>query len=163
MAKLNLTGYRVLFSLLSFASIVQIIYGLMEAPFLALYEPPAWGRHAAMLIMLPAVYLFLSNPIGPAPSSAKALTAHPLNLGIILWATVHLLANGDLARVLLFTTFWLFSLISIVSGNARGIKPKLERRPPLATEAVFAVIVVIVYGLLVWGHVYFTGMPLIST
>lgn len=161
--RLTPMGYRVLFSLLSIASIVLIVYGLKGAEFQPLYEPPGWGRHAAMLIMLPAVYLFLSNPIGPAPSSAKAITAHPLNWGIILWATGHLLANGDLAHVLLFGAFWLFSAISIVSGNLRGQKPALERRPPLAAEAVFVVVVVAVYGLLIWGHGYFTGMPLINS
>jgi uncharacterized membrane protein len=159
--RLKPIGYRVLFSLFSIISIMLVVYGLKEAEFQPLYDPPGWGRHAAMLIMLPAVYLFLSNPMGPAPSSAKAITAHPLNWGIILWATGHLLANGDLAHALLFGMFWLFSVISIVSGNLRGQKPALAQRPPLIKEAIFAVIVVIVYGLLVWGHGYFTGMPMI--
>jgi uncharacterized membrane protein len=160
--KLTPIGYRLSFSLLSIASIVLIVYGLKDAEFQPLYEPPPWGRHAAMIIMLPAVYLFLSNPIGPAPSSAKALTAHPLNWGVILWASGHLLANGDLAHALLFLTFLLFSALSIASGNLRGQKPALAHRPPLRDEAVFMLIVLIVYGFLVWAHAYFTGMPLIK-
>jgi uncharacterized membrane protein len=160
--KTNITGYRVVFSLLSIISIVLVVYGLKAAEFTPLYDPPSWGRHTAMLLMLPAIYLFLSNPIGPAPSSAKALTAHPLNWGVILWASGHLLANGDLAHVLLFLTFLIFSALSIASGNLRGQKPALAERPPLRTEAVFLLIVLIVYGFLVWGHGYFTGMPLIK-
>lgn len=158
--KLKLNGYKLLFSLLSIVSIVLIVYGLKAADFNPLYQPQSWGRHAVMLLMLPAVYLFLSNPTGPAPSSAKVITAHPLNWGVILWATGHLLANGDLAHVLLFSTFWLFSVISIVSGNLRGQKPALERCPPLVAEAVFAVTVTIIYGILAWGHGYFTGTPI---
>lgn len=160
--KLKFAGYRIVFSLLSIISILLVVYGLKEAEFQPLYEPPLWGRHATMIIMLPAVYLFLSNPIGPAPSSAKALTAHPLNWGVILWAGSHLLANGDLAHILLFITFLIFSALSIASGNRRGQKPALAERPPLRLEAVFMIIVFVVYGLLVWGHGSFTGMPLIK-
>jgi uncharacterized membrane protein len=160
--RLKLTGYKASFNLLSILSIVLIVYGLKEATFQPLYEPPSWGHYAAMFLMLPAIYFFLSNSVGPAPSSAKVITAHPLNWGVILWATGHMLANGDLANVLLFSTFWLFGVISIVTGNSRGLRPKLEQRPPLAAEAVFVAIVVIVYCALVWGHSYFTGMPLID-
>ena len=160
--KLKLTGYKTIFNLLSMVSMVLIVLGLKEVTFMPLYEPPSWGRHVAMLIMLPAIYMFFSNSVGPAPSSAKAITAHPLNWGVILWATAHLLANGDLAHVLVFSSFGLFSVLSIVTGNARGLKPKLERRPPIGQEAVFVIIVALVYGALVWGHAYFTGMPLIK-
>jgi uncharacterized membrane protein len=162
LTRLKPAGYRLIFSLISTISIVLVVYGLKAAEFTPLYDPPSWGRHTAMLLMLPAIYLFLSNPIGPAPSSAKALTAHPLNWGVILWASGHLLANGDLAHVLLFLTFLIFSALSIASGNLRGQKPALAERPPLRTEAVFLLIVLIVYGFLVWGHGYFTGMPLIK-
>lgn len=159
--RFQMVGYKILFNLLSIVSIVLIVYGLMEAPFEPLYEPPSWGRHLVMLLMLPAIYLFLSNSVGPAPSSAKAVTAHPVNWAVILWSTGHLFSNGDLAHVLLFCTLWLFSVISIVTGNSRGLRPKLEQRPPVAAEAVFVVIVMMVYGALVWGHPYFTGMPIV--
>jgi len=160
--KLNLSRYKAVFSVLSILGIVLVVYGLKEASFQPLYEPPRWGRHLAMLIMLPAVYFFLSNSVGPAPSSAKAFTAHPLNWGVILWATAHLLANGDLAHVLLFSSFGIFAVVSILSGESRGLRPTLNQRPPLGAEAVFLGIVVIVYSALIFGHSYFTGMPLIN-
>lgn len=158
--KLNLKGYKIIFNILSIVSIVLIVYGLKEATFQPLYEPPSWGRHLAMLLMLPAIYFFLSNSVRPIPSSAQLITAQPVNWAVILWSTAHLIANGDLAHVLLFSTFWLFSVISIVTGNSRGLKPILQRRPPLLSEAIFVVIVVIVYCALVWSHQHFTGMPL---
>jgi uncharacterized membrane protein len=158
--RFSLTGYKAIFSLLSLVSVVLIIYGLKEAPFQSLYEPPNWGRHLTMLLMLPAIYFFLSNSVRPTPSSAQFITAHPINWAVILWSTSHLVANGDLAHVLLFSTFWVFSVVSIVTGNSRGLKPILERRPPLVSEAIFVVIVVMVYCALVWSHQYFTGIPL---
>lgn len=160
--RLKLRLYKALFSLISLSAIVLIVFGLQVAPFEPVFTPPNWGRHAAMLVMLPAVYLFLSNSVGPAHSSAQAITAHPLSWGVILWSTGHMLANGDLAHLLLFGTFCLFSLVSIRSGRSRGLKPKLQHRPSLTEEAVFAGIVLIVYCALLVGHPYFTGQPLIA-
>lgn len=156
----NPKGYKALFSILSLVSIVLIVYGLKESAFQSLYEPPTWSRHLAMLLMLPAIYFFLSNSIRPISSSAQLITAHPVNWAVIFWSTSHLIANGDLAHVMLFSTFWLFSVISILTGNLRGLKPILEKRPSLSSEAIFVLIVVLIYGVLVWAHQYFTGMPL---
>ena len=154
-------GYKAIFSLLSLIAIVLIVNGLKQAPFLSLYEPPNWGRHVTMLLMLLAVYLFLSNSMGPAPSTAKFISAHPLNWGVIVWAIAHLLTNGDLAHVLLFCSMGLFAGICIVTGNRRGLQPNLQQRPAVWKEAVFMLIVAVVYIGLVWGHGYFTGMALI--
>jgi uncharacterized membrane protein len=158
--KLGENPYKGLYSLLSLTGIVMIVMGLQRAGFEALYQPPTWGRHVTMLLMLPALYLFASTTTFPAPSSARTWTAHPLNWGVILWSIGHLLSNGDLAHVMLFAGLGAFAVISIISGNARGARPE-SQRPPLAKEAVFVIIVVILYAALVWGHVYFTGMPLI--
>lgn len=160
--KLGQNGYKLLFSILSLASMVIIVFGLKQAEFVAVYKPPSWGRHIAMLLMLPAVYLFISSSVGAAPSSAKAVTAHPINWGVVFWSIAHLLANGDRAHVLLFITFLAFAIISIITGNMRGQKPKLKQRPPLKMEVIFILVVIIVYSLIVWGHQYITGMPLIN-
>jgi len=154
--------YMLVFSLISIISLALIVFGLKAAPFVPLYDPPTWGRTLALVMMLPAIYLFASNGVGNAPSSAQAFTAHPMNLGVIVWATAHLFANGDLAHVLLFATFAGFSVISIVSANTRGAKPKRDKRPPLIMELVFITIIACVYALLMWAHPLFTGMPLIA-
>ncbi len=162
-ASLKPNGYKAVFSLLSLGGLALIVYGLMQAPFQHLYAPPSWGRHLAMLLMLPALYLFLSNATRPVPSSAQVWTAHPMNWGVVIWASAHLLANGDLAHVLLFSSFLLFSLISIISGNRRGASRARSDHPPLSQQAVFIVIVLAIYGGLLWGHRYFTGMPLLGS
>lgn len=155
-------GYMAAFSLLSLLSIVLIIMGLRAAPFIDLYTPPDLGRSIAMLLMLPAIYLFFSNSVGPAPSSAQVFTAHPLNFGVIIWCIAHLIANGDLAHVLLFLTMGIFSVISTITGTARGAKPKRTKRPPFIQEAMFLGIVVVIYMVIVWAHPYFTGMPVVA-
>lgn len=159
--RLSSKGYVIAFNLLSLLSLVFIVIGLKRTDFIELYQPPAVGRSIALMLMLPAVYLFFSNSVGPAPSSAQAWTAHPMNWGIVVWSIAHLLANGDLAHVLLFCTFGLYSVVSMISANARGAKPKRQQRPPLAQEGVFLVIVVLVYAAIMWAHVYFTGVALL--
>lgn len=95
--RLKLNGYKVLFNLPLIVSIILIVYGLKEATFQPLREPLSLGRHLAMFLMLPAIYFFLCNSVGPAPSPAKVIISHPINWGVILWATAHMLANCDLA------------------------------------------------------------------
>ena len=159
--KLKPSGYNAVFSILSLISIVLIVFGLKQAPFEALYDPPSWGRHLNMVMMLLALYLFASNSVGTSPSSAKVYTAFPLSWGVIVWSTGHLFANGDFAHVTLFSGFLIYGVISIISGKARGLKPVSTQRPPLHMEAIFVVIILIVYSALFWAHGYFTGMPLI--
>ena len=154
-------GYKILFSVLSLLGIVLIVFGLKQAPFIELYKPPAWGRHLAMLLMFPAIYCFFSTSLGPAPSSLKVYTANPLNWGVALWAGSHLFANGDVAHVMLFASLLIFSLISIVTSNQRGMQPSLKVRPPLTLELGFVLVVFLMYAVLIWAHVYITGMPLI--
>lgn len=160
-AKLGDGPYKGIFSVLSLVSIVAIVIGLKNAPFVALYNPPAWGRPLALLLMLPALYLFFSTSIGPAPSTAKVITAHPMSWGVIVWSAAHLLANGDLAHVMLFVSMGIYSAVSIVSGNARGIVPKLNSRPAAKSELVFIGVVVLVYIFIVFLHPYFTGMSVV--
>ena len=160
-AKAGAGAYRGLFSLLSLLGLVLVVMGLKSAEYVALYDPPAWGRHITYLLVFIAVYLFLSNPIGPAPSSAKYWTAHPLSWGVIFWSVGHLLSNGDKAHVILFAAFLIYSVVSMYSGNLRGQKPALDKRPPIAAELVFVAVVAVVYVALFWGHRYFTGMPLV--
>lgn len=159
--KLSLSGYKAVFNIVSVLSVVLIVIGLKQAPFQILYQPPLWGQKVAILLMFPAIYLFFSNSIGPAPSSAKTITAHPLNWSVILWSISHLLANGDLAHVILFSALLGFSIVSIYTGNLRGLKPVLLERPPIVKEAVFVIVVAIIYFILVWSHVYYTGVPVI--
>lgn len=153
--------YRGIFSVLSLLGLVLIVMGLRRAEFVPVYDPPAWGRTANYLLMLLAIYLFASNGVGSAPSSARYYSAHPLSWGIVVWSGGHLLANGDRAHVVLFGTFFVYGIISIISGTMRGHKPSATQRPALLAELAFIGVVLVAYVALFWGHRYFTGMPLV--
>jgi len=153
--------YKAMFGIVSVIALALIVMGLRSAETIPVYDPPSWGRMVNYVVMFFAVYLVFSNSLGSAPSSAKVVTAHPMSWGVVFWSVGHLLANGDRAHVVLFAAFLIYSLISIFSGYLKGQKPVLDKRPPIGSELVFIAIVALVYIGLIWGHRYFTGMPLV--
>lgn len=154
-------NYAIIFSVVSLVSVVLIVYGFKNADEITLFTPPSWGDIVTFILTVPAVYLFMSNSAGSAPSTAQAVTAHPLSWGVVLWSIGHLISNGEAATVALFSTFLLVGLASILTGNRRGLKPRKEKRPPIVKELVFLVIVGVVYAALIWGHSYIAGVKLI--
>jgi uncharacterized membrane protein len=61
------------------------------------------------------------------------ITRHPFLWGVVLWSGFHLLANGDLAPVIFFGTFFVVALPGTFSIDA-----KLRRRLGPAWEAFAA-------------------------
>lgn len=117
--------YKGLYSLLSLAGFILIVYGMGKAPSIPLWNPPLWGRYLAIWLMPFALILLAAAYI---PGNLKRITAHPMLWAITLWAVVHLLANGDLAGLLLFGGFGLYALYAMGSQNRRGVRPVQGRR-----------------------------------
>src|SRR5690606_20079705 len=91
--------YKALFTGASLLGIIVIVWGKSVADFVPVYEPPAWGRQATMLLVLLAfICLFAFHLQGRIRRTLR----HPFLTGIGLWGIGHLLANGDLASILLF-------------------------------------------------------------
>jgi uncharacterized membrane protein len=69
---------------------------------------------------------------------------HPMLIGILLWAGVHLLANGDLRGTVLFAAFLVYALVDLVSAVMRGAVKTFD---PVPRHDVIAVIAGIVAAL----------------
>jgi uncharacterized membrane protein len=80
--------------------------------------------------------------------------------GVTIWATVHLLANGDLGSMILFCSFLVYSLFDMWSANRRGASKGNETKP-LRYDAGVVVTGTAVYVLLYYLHPYFFGVPVI--
>jgi uncharacterized membrane protein len=141
-------AYKGLYSLLSFVGFGLIVYGMSKAPVIRLWDSPNWGRYAAIWFMPVALILVFAAYI---PGNIKRLTAHPMLWGVTLWALLHLLTNGDIAGLLLFGTFGLYSLYAMHSQTLRGARPA---HTPRAIGGDITAIVVggIAYGLLLKFH-----------
>jgi len=120
--KTGRSTYRAMHGALSLLGLVLIIagYGTARAVPVELWQPPAWLIHLAIVLTIPA-FVFIAAAAVPATRIRKKV-GHPLLLGVKLWATAHLLANGTLADVILFGAFLLWSVAAYSSARRRDRK-----------------------------------------
>lgn len=150
--------YQGLFALVIVFSIVLIVLGWRGSEPLPVYNPPVWGRHLTMLLILIAVILF-----GAANASTKLrqYIRHPMLSGILVWGVGHLLANGDIRSVILFGGMIIWAILSIALINRRdGAWQKPTVPAGWLAEVKLVAISLVIYLALVLLHPYFTGMPI---
>jgi len=119
-------GYKGVYSLLSFAGLALIVWGFAayrSAGMIEIWSPPGAFKHITEALMLPAVILVASSYIRGGIYTALK---HPMLAGIKLWATAHLIDNGDLGSIILFGSFlgWaVFDRISLKHRADSGAPP----------------------------------------
>lgn len=150
--------YKGIFSLLIIGSLVLIVLGWRGSVPYPVYNAPQWGRAAAVLLMAPALILFVASNM---PTNIKRLLRHPQLTGVLLWAIAHLLGNGDRRSVVLFAGLGLWALAEIVAINWRAGAWQRPVTVPLTRDLLPVAVGLVVFGLLTWLHPYFTGMPVI--
>lgn len=160
--RLGLAGYRAAFSVVSTLGLILLIYGFAHAPYVGVWTPPSWTRHIAMLLMLPVFPLLLAAYL---PGEIKAKLLHPMLIAIKLWALAHLLANGDLASMILFGSFLAyagydrFALKHRPGGEAAFVPdPATARRNDIIAVAGGLALYVV---FLVWLHPLLIGVPVL--
>jgi uncharacterized membrane protein len=119
-ARLGERRWKGLYSLLSLAGLVLIVWGYGQArqqP-IVLWTPPAGMRHLAALLTL-ASFVLVAAAYVPR-NRIKARLQHPMVLGVKVWALAHLLSNGTLADVLLFGAFLAWAALDFRSARRRG-------------------------------------------
>jgi uncharacterized membrane protein len=166
LARFGEPSYKLAFSILSGVGIVLIVIGFGHlrgsGQDVQLWAPPTWSRHLAFALMLPAFILIVAAYV---PSDIRAWAGgHPMLLGVILWALAHLVANGDLAGLLLFGSFLVWGIADRISAGRRAALGPLGAKAGNVTGDIIAIAVgSVVYALmLAWGHRYITGVPLIG-
>lgn len=138
-------AYLGLFSLFSLAGIVALAMTYNAAlpqagaPLWHLGPAAAWAALAltglGFLLAVPG--LLTPNPTSVGQQSTLersdiatgilAVTRHPFLWGVLLWATAHLLVNGDLPSLILFGSFVLLTLFgtrAIDAKRARALGPR---------------------------------------
>lgn len=116
-ARLGEPFYKGLFSIVSIAGLALILLGFSRSPVIPLWLPPHWSHGLALLVMPVAFVLLVAAYI---PGNIRRITRHPMLAGVLLWAVAHLSANGDLASLLLFGSFALYSVIDMLSASYRA-------------------------------------------
>lgn len=120
--KLGAQPYRGVFSLISLAGFVLLIYGYGQyraAGMIPVWTPPTFLSHITLLLMLPAMILLVSAYL---PGKIKAAVVHPMLASVKIWALGHLLANGDLGSMLMFGSFLAWALFARIRlGKAERV------------------------------------------
>ena len=165
-ARFGAGTYKIAFSLLSAIGLALIVVGyhklqLMPGKNPQLWTPPAGMRHLAMALMLPAMILLVAAYI---PSRIRDRAKHPMLAAVKLWALAHLLANGDLAGVLLFAGFLAWAVYDRISLKTRNARGPLGDAPGTARGDIAAVVVGVgLYALLVLGgHQWLIGKAILG-
>jgi uncharacterized membrane protein len=154
-AALGETRYKLGYSLISLLGLVLVVIGWRSAPYVELWTPPTGLRHLAALLVWPAFVLLFAAYL---PGQIRAKTRHPMLAAVKLWASAHLIANGDLASVVLFGSLLAWAVAARImikrseGGGARGAPATSWRNDVIALAggtAAYAVFGVVLHPLLI--------------
>jgi len=139
--------WKMVYSLVSIAGFVLVVigYGQARAAGVALYAPPAWGRAGASLLTLVAFVLLAAASV--KGTRIKAAVGHPMVAGVKVWAFAHLLANGNLADVVLFGAFLAWAVLDFVAARRRDrVAGTVYPVGPVSRD-----VIAVVAGLVAWA------------
>ncbi len=160
--RFGLSGYKAIFGIVSLVGFALIVIGFAKLQMHPgknpqLWVPPLWTRHLAAALMLPAMIALVAAYV---PSRIHTALKHPMLVAIKIWALAHLLANGDLASLVLFGSFLAFAVYDRISVKKRhALGPLGEKTGPWYNDLIVlgagtALYVVI----LLWAHQLVIGV-----
>lgn len=156
-ARLGEGGYKIAYSLASFAGIALIAWGFSlyrATGWINVWHPPVALRHLALALMLPAVILVVASYIrGRIYTTLK----HPMLAGVKLWALLHLLANGDLGSIILFGSILAWAVYDRVSLKRRAD----PGAPPIPVGGVSNDAIAVVVGIIAYAALTYVFHPLV--
>jgi len=159
-ARLGEMSYKGLYSLVAFIGIVLIGYGFARyrmGGYIDVWHPPRWTRYVTDTLVWPAIICIVAAYI---PGEIKRTLKHPMLVGVKLWAVAHLIANGDLGSIILFT-----SILAWAVYDRSTLKHRSDAgAPPIPVGSFrndfFAVVVgtLVYFALGLWFHPWVIGM-----
>lgn len=141
-------AYKAFFSLVALAGLLLIVAGKYDAPDIILYQSPVWTYQLVPIFMLPAFILLAAAYI---PNNIRRFVRNPMLTAVKLWAVAHILANGDVASLLIFVSLLAYSIYDVIQVKKRGKKPVYPKQIILLDVATVAT-GVILFGIALWLH-----------
>ena len=133
-SRMGENGFRGLYSVLSLALLAWAALAYGDAPVVDLWDPPIGLKQLSLLIMPVACVLLVAglttpNPsaigggqpeiVNAGPTGVLAVTRHPVMWSFALWGIAHLLANGDVASLILFGGITFLALVGARAQDAK--------------------------------------------
>ena len=159
--------YMGLVSIASLLGLVLIVYGYQKLQLQPgknpiLWTPPGWAKHITFALMIPACIFLVAAYV---PSRIRTTLKHPMLIAIKTWALAHLIVNGDLAGVVLFTSFLLYAVYDRISLKSRtgGFGPLGEKSGGVTGDIIAVAGGLAFYAfMMMWGHQALIGKALIA-
>ncbi|MCE2510853.1 MAG: NnrU family protein, partial [Alphaproteobacteria bacterium] len=118
------SGFFGLYVIVALLTLGWMTVAFFDAPNVALWEDPLWGRGLLFLLMPLVCVLLVAGLTSKNPTMAAIgrldpvenvpgifrITRHPVMWALALWSGGHVLANGDKASLLFFGSFFTLSL-----------------------------------------------------
>ena len=158
-------GVYALVSILGFYLLV-VGYGEARLQTVALWNPPIFTKHISMLLMLFSSILLMATYI--PRNHFKMRLGHPMVLSVKVWALSHLLANGNLADLVLFGSFLIWAVLNFRSARARdralllnlNVTEEAAAEPLTESEStnqpkLLSTIMTLVGGMAIWALITF--------
>lgn len=127
-ARLTPRGFTIAYSVVSLGALYWLLMAAGRAPVVVLWDWQPWHTHvtlAAMCVVVLILTLTVARPnpfsfggarnaeFNPSRPGLIRYTRHPILMALAIWAFAHLVPNGTLAHVILFTTFGGFALMGM--------------------------------------------------
>ena len=138
------------------ASIVLMVIGYRGAEVTVLWSPPAFLTHLNNLLMILAIYLFVSSG---AKTWITTKIRHPQLIATKTWAIAHLLVNGDLASLVLFGGILAWAVVSVIVINRSTAPWVPEHGWPVKNEVQAGVGTVVVLAIVTAIHTWLGYWP----
>jgi uncharacterized membrane protein len=145
-----------LVAVLSLAGIVLMVIGYRSADVTDLYYPPAFLTHLNNLLMVLAVYLYVSSGSG---NWIARKVRNPQLTAAKVWALAHLLVNGDLASLVLFGGLMAWAVISVIliKRSKQVWAPSMGW--PVKGEVQALIGTIVVLAVIAWVHTWLGYWP----
>ena len=116
------------------------------------------GALSAAFVLVPLALILIVSAY--APGHIRRWVRHPMLAGVMLWAGAHFLANGERAALILFGSFFAWSLVTFVSSWLRETPPPVVKGwgGDLTAIVLGALIALIIMNL----HMYLFGVAIIG-
>ena len=156
-ARLGEPRYKGLFSIVSAVGLVLIVVGFAVAP----RQVPLFAPSPTAVAIAPASIAIALTLLAAANlrGHLRRFVQHPMLVGTIVWAAVHLAANGDVASTLLFGAFLAWAAIDLVSAIARRAVKSFE--PRIAHDVIAVVAGVGLALAFAWLHGVLFGVRVV--
>ncbi len=131
-------------------SVILMVIGYRGSDVTPVYTPFAGAGHLNNLLMIAAV---ICLGMGSSKGRMRTWLRHPMLTGVAIWATAHLLVNGDIASLILFGGLGLWAVASMVLINKREGAWVRPATGPISGDVKLLVISAVVFTVIAAIHV----------